>query len=84
MTKHYNTTDKRFETWVISSSEICWTSSGRIFSESVDEVSRDGPNVLVDDAVEVEVEGVVTGPEEIEEDVVIDIHIRETWRETST
>ena len=47
------------------------------FPETVDEVSRDGADVLVDDAVEIEVEGVVAGPEEIEEDVVININICE-------
>ena len=42
---------------------------------SFDEVYRYFPDVLVDHAVEVEVEGVVAGPEKVAEDVVIHVKI---------
>ena len=49
--------------------------TARYFEIFVDEVDWYFPDVLVDHAVEIEVEGVVAGPEKVTEDVVVLVKI---------
>lgn len=46
--------------------------------ELVEVLRGDCPDVLVDDTVEIEVQCVVTSPEKVKDDIVINIHVGES------
>ena len=44
----------------------------------VEVLRGDCPDVLVDNTIEIEVQGVVTSPEKVDYDIVINIHVGES------